>query len=445
MPYIERPRFSCALGGALSTLNSLPGVVPVIHASAGCGGNVFASQQAGSAYYGAGYCGGLAVPSSNVSENEIVFGGEDRLREQIANTLDVVEGQLYVVITGCMTEIIGDDTTGIARGFRNQGKPVLAVDTGGFKGNSYRGYDLVLERLFSEQVQKANEKAPDVINLWGAVPGQDPFFRGDLAELKRLLGLLGMKANTFFSYDETLENLNQAGSSVGNIVISRTYGVEAARTFEQVHQTPFIAVDIPIGPAATAEFLRKAADFAGINASVVEKIIADEQRDYYRYIERIADVYADLDLQHYGVVVGNASYSYSITRFLAEDLGWLPELVVITDCLGETHKEELKVHFGEIKYIKTPKVVFETDSSEIQKHLAEHWPLFSEKRYFHSFSPAFVFGSALERDLAAAIGAKHLTVSFPASNRAVLNRGYAGFKGGLHLIEDILDVLVAGR
>lgn len=34
---IESPRFSCALGGALSTVTAIEGYVPIIHAGPGCG------------------------------------------------------------------------------------------------------------------------------------------------------------------------------------------------------------------------------------------------------------------------------------------------------------------------------------------------------------------------------------------------------------------------
>ncbi len=65
--------------------------------------------------------------------------------------------------------------------------------------------------------------------------------------------------------------------------------------------------------------------------------------------------------------------------------------------------------------------------------------------YTKTLTPAFVIGSSFERDLAAKLGAGHLSVSFPVANRAVLNRGYSGFDGGLTLIEDLLSAAVASR
>ena len=48
-------------------------------------------------------------------------------------------------------------------------------------------------------------------------------------------------------------------------------------------------------------------------------------------------------------------------------------------------------------------------------------------------------------ELADEFGFTLLPVSFPVTNRIVLNRGYAGPRGGLTLAEDILGALVAGR
>jgi nitrogenase molybdenum-iron protein beta chain len=92
-----------------------------------------------------------------------------------------------------------------------------------------------------------------------------------------------------------------------------------------------------------------------------------------------------------------------------------------------------------------PSFVFETDGSEIVRHLSERWPPSRGERYYHGLSPAFVVGSSLDRELAASIGAGHLSVSFPVVNRAVLDRSYAGYRGGIHLVEDLLGAIVAGR
>ena len=56
-----------------------------------------------------------------------------------------------------------------------------------------------------------------------------------------------------------------------------------------------------------------------------------------------------------------------------------------------------------------------------------------------------IVGSILEKELATSLNAPLITVTYPITNRVVLNRTYIGFNGGLALTEDILSTLVAGR
>ena len=93
----------------------------------------------------------------------------------------------------------------------------------------------------------------------------------------------------------------------------------------------------------------------------------------------------------------------------------------------------------------SPRFVFETDTSEIINHLNRHWSRPTGGKYHNAFSPAFVLGSSLDRGLASTIGAAHLSVSFPVSNRAVLDRGYTGYRGGLRLMEDLIGAIVVNR
>ncbi len=74
--FIERPRTFCALGGALLASEALPDTVPILHASVGCGGSIYWNPGwRDPDILEPGYCGGMAVPSSNVQEKDIVFGG----------------------------------------------------------------------------------------------------------------------------------------------------------------------------------------------------------------------------------------------------------------------------------------------------------------------------------------------------------------------------------
>ena len=443
--FIDRPRYSCALGGALAALRAIPRAIPVIHASGGCGQNLYIALNAGGGYLGGGYCGGNSLPSSNVIERDIVFGGEERLREQIKTTLEIMDGDLYVVLTGCMVEMIGDDIDSVVSEFAEEDKPVIAVKTPSFRGNSYTGYELLLSGLAKKYIAKQKDKTPKKVNVFGVVPAQDVFWEGNLKEIKRLLNRLGLEVNTFFGEEETLKDIKNAGSAELNIVLSDVYGIQTARVFEEVHNIPYISTQLPLGAHSTEGFLREVSAKLNIDASLTENVIKSEKTLFYSYLERLADLYNDVDLQRYAVVVGDSNYAPAITRFLSDELGWLPELTIVTDALEDAQKQKIVSSLDGLKSGLKANVKFDTHASSIPKYIAEVWPRNHNEKYYDAMNPTVMIGSVLERDLAAQFNYPLLTASYPVTNRVVLNRAYAGINGGLTFVEDVLGILVTGR
>jgi nitrogenase molybdenum-iron protein beta chain len=440
--FIERPRYFCSFGGALSTLEALPDTIPILHAASGCAGSVAWSQSAGGLQVG-GYCGGLAVPSSNVGEREVIFGGASRLAEQIRRTLEIMDGSLFVAITSCVTEMIGDDVGAVISELAaeaGEGKSLVFARTGGFKGNSYDGYDIVLEALIRQGfVRKPDSRRSGTVNLLGIVPYMDAFWRGNIEGVRALLELLGLKVNSFFTVDDTLDTLRYSGGADLTVVVSDVYGVEAAKAYESAFGIPWISAPLPVGPTGSADLLRRTSEALGLRADV-EKIIRQETERFYRYLETLTDVYFDFDLQRYAVIVADANYAVALARFLHHDIGWIPAYVQCTEVFDEKRTRALTE-----KIPGNPLVVFDTGASDAAARIFERYPKPEPGEYADGLSPAFVIGSSLERDLALKLGAAHLSISYPVGNRAVLNRGYTGFDGGLTLTEDLISAAVAGR
>ena len=443
--FVVNPRYTCTLGGALSVVRALPGkVIPIIHAASGCGGNLGYATANAPGHCGSGYCSAQAVPSTGVGEKELIFGGTDRLREEIANGINIMDGELFVVMTACMVDMIGDDSESVVKEFSEYSKPILFVETGGFKGNSYKGYDLIMSMLAKDYVTKAEKKEEKTINLLGVVPIQDVFWQSDLTILKNLLEELGLKVNTFFGDNETLDNLKQSGKASRNIVLSNVYGIDTAKVYEQTHDIPYSILNFPIGDGATTEFIREIADIMDISSELAESVIRRHKKHYYNYLERLADLYTDSDMQRYVVVIGDSNLAPAYTRFLADDLGWIPELCIVTDILNDSQKTKVSSCFGNYKACKSPEIRFNTHFFSANEILNEIWPQKTNEIYYNSFEPAFVLGSTLDRDFANSINAKHLSVSYPINDRVVLNRGYAGYLGGINLAEDIFTKLTEG-
>jgi len=441
--FIDRAKFSCALGGALTTIAGLPKVVPIVHASGGCAAALSGTYNLAAGYRGTGYCGGTMIPTSNISENNIVFGGEDRLAEQIESTLEIMDADLYVVVTGCQVEIIGDDAVRVASKFRDRN--VVGASTPGFLGNTYKGYDAVLNTIIKDVIKPSDEKEENRVNILGTVPGHDVFYQGNLDEIKRLLGLIGVKAGTFFGTGESIASIGEYGKASLNILLSEQAGLKPCETFKEYHNIPYMKADLPIGPSGTEEFLIRIGNALNISPSIIHNALEEEKKHYYSYLERIVDIYSDIDFQRYAIIAADSYYAFALTRFLANDLGWIPHITFINDISETSDQVAYGEKFNTLTSETKPIVRFEENAGALLKEIRKSWPLNHNEKYYDALSPAYVIGSGIERSLAEKIGANFLAVAFPVSNRVVLNKGYAGFKGGLALVEDLLTQLVAAR
>ncbi|MBP1567305.1 MAG: hypothetical protein J6U36_01530 [Oscillospiraceae bacterium] len=444
MSFIERPRFSCMLGGALATLTSLPRVIPIIHGAQGCGGQLTNSFGFGG-YLGVGYCGGASLPSSNVSEREIVFGGAERLKKEIEAAYEVMDGDLFVVVTSCMTDLIGDDVESVINETERPENPLVYVDTGGFKGNSYHGYDSVMTELFKQFITVKEKKDPKRVNLLGLVPAYDPFFRGDLEEIRRVLKLIGVEATTFFTADQTIEDVRNAGAASLNILFSPLYGIRAAKAAKQKHGIDYHITNLPVGSEATVKFVLEIAEKLGIDKEEAEKALEGEVSRYYQFVDRASDVIADTDFQNYAVVINNSTEALSYALYLDNEIGWLPEYIFITDDLSEPQKQIIRERFEAEEFSNRPELVFETDTFKIQQYITQNRPQFRSETYFDTLSPVFVLGSTIDRKLSQVLGGNFLNTSFPVISRIIINHTYAGFNGGLALLEDLITGQVSGR
>ncbi|MGB9979175.1 nitrogenase component 1 [Methanobacterium sp.] len=416
---IEIPRFSCALGGALSTITAIDGYVPVIHGGPGCGVQLFYGQSFTSGFRGSGWIGGVSVPSTNTYEKEVVFGGEPRLKEQIEKTIEIIDGKRYVVLTGCTSELIGDDISGVLREFEDNS--IAYAETAGFRGSSYNGYEILLGSLI-DQVVKEKPKEERLVNIFGIVPSQDVFWKGNLDEIERILESIGLEVNTLFN-GKPVEDLSAAAL---NIVLSPWVGIQLAQKLEKQFGIPYVVSPLPVGSDETNAFLEKVGNALGIDVS---EVTAKEEEKTYKSIDRVADFIIDFDVQPRFATITDSNYAIAINKFFVNEFGWIPSLAAVYDNIPNEYRDSVKKELS-FKNTLSPEVLFASDSGKI-------WDAIEKE------APEFIFGSSVDKDLAAKIGAAKLSVSFPITDRVVLDRGYAGYNGTINIIEDTLSEITA--
>ncbi|MDR2707025.1 MAG: hypothetical protein LBC02_14725 [Planctomycetaceae bacterium] len=435
---INQVRYGCTIG-ALHTAVAIPGAIPIAHCGPGCADKQYTNLAFYNGFQGGGYGGGAVSPSVNASEKEVVFGGNERLEELIKASLKVLKSDLFVVLTGCIGELVGDDVESVVKPFQKRGVPIVYAETGGFKGNNFTGHELVTQAIIDQFVGDYNgKKNKSTVNVWSLLPFHNPFWRGDLAEIKRILEGIGLKVNILFGHgSKGIEEWKQIPKAQFNLVVSPWLGLKTAKHLAEKYKQPFLHYPvIPIGAKETGKFLRTVVDFAGLNKEKSETFIRHEEKEYYYYLEHFADFYAEYwwGLPAKYAAVGDSAYVLAVSKFVVNQLGLIPAGHIISENPPEEFRESLEKEFHSLAHDVSSGVEFAEDGYVIGKIL-------ENTNFGHK--PPIIFGTTWERDTAKKLGGNLIEIGFPASYEVVLNRTYIGYRGALALLEKIYTAAIS--
>ncbi|MGD0817624.1 MAG: nitrogenase component 1 [Methanomassiliicoccales archaeon] len=429
---IQNPRHYCALGGQ-QTVVAIERAIPILHSGPGCGVKLFHGLSCQSGYQGAGYAGGSTIPCTNATEREIVFGGEDRLREVIDGSLKVLKGDLFVVLTGCTSDIVGDDVRQVVREYQERGVPIVYAETGGFKGSNLKGHELVVGAIIDQLIGDVRvKKAKGLVNVWSSVPYHDPFWTGNLGQVKRLLEGIGLRVNILFGPESGgVKEWRTVPNAAFNLVLSPWVGLGTAEKLKERYGTPFLHYPVaPIGAKETSRFLRSVEKFAGLDQEKVETFIHQQEKRFYYHIERSADFFVEFryDLVGRFFNLNDSFYTLGVTNFLLNELGIVPGEQFVTEGTPDEHRDGVRAEFERIVKDLRSELVFEEDSGEIYQRL---------RGYDLQGHTPLILGSSWDRDIASEMNGFWLNLSLPVMHRLVMDRSYLGYEGGLRLAEDI--------
>lgn len=436
---IVHPRYGCAIG-AVNSVAAIPRGIPIANCGPGCADKQYFMLSFSNGFQGAGYSGGGAVPSSNIGENEIIFGGEKKLDELIKSSLKIMDGDIFVVLTGCAVELIGDDVAATVKEYQDKGYPIVHAEAAGFKGNNLIGHETVVKAIIDQFVgDYKGRKRKGLINLWSEVPYFHANWRGDYIEIKRILEGAGFKVNVLFGSESGgVSEWKDIPKAQFNLVVSPWVGVEIAEHLEKKYKQPFLHIPIiPIGEEATTEFVRKVVDFAGIDNKKAEAFIKDEAEKYYYFLEHFSEFFSEywFGLPAKFVSVGDATYNLAITKFLTDQIGLIPVKQIITDNTPEKYRANIRELFCDI-----------SDEFQLEAEFIEDGYLIEEevRNADYGSSVPLILASSWEDDVVKEINGLLIPISTPITSEVVLNKTYIGYNGALTLLEKIYSETVRG-
>jgi nitrogenase molybdenum-iron protein beta chain len=338
-------------------------------------------------------------------------------------------------MSGCTAGIIGDDVVQLASDFAEDGKPVVGVDTSGFRGNAYVGHELVIKEIIKQFVDNYDTEVnirKGLVNVFASVPPQNPFWRGDLEEIKRILELIGLEVNILFgSGSAGVSEWRDIPNAEFNLVLSTWVGEGVAKLLKAKYGTPYLHIPyMPVGAAATSRALREIAEFARLDKEKTEKILEREEKRFYGYFISLADFLADFrnSIPYELYLVSDSSYAIGVSDFLVNELGFTPEGIYITDTPTESAKQNIFDVFSSLGEEFPDKIIIENDGGAIQSDI---------RKRLNGSKKAAIFGSLWEDALAEETGNLSYHLSLPLNNDIITNRSFIGYNGGIRLMEEL--------
>jgi nitrogenase molybdenum-iron protein beta chain len=292
----------------------------------------------------------VMAATSSFTEGSSVFGGQANLLQSINNIFTIYEPDVIAVHTTCLSETIGDDMVQIIgkankEGKVPDGKMVIHTNTPSYIGSHVTGFSNMVRSMVN-YFAEASEHKLRTLNL---IPGWvEP---ADMAEMKRICGLMGIDTITFPDTSGTLaapmtrpkkmypdggvtiKELRKIGQSSATIACGPLASGPAAIHLEAKANVPYHLLDLPIGLKATDRFIDTLRKTAGV------KVPPEIMYERGRLVDLICDTHQYLHNKRVALW-GDPDQLVALSEFLVA-LDMRP-VYVVTGTPGKQFERDMK-------------------------------------------------------------------------------------------------------
>lgn len=276
----------CAFDGSMIALVPITDAAHLVHGPIACAGNSWGSRgslSSGPMLYKMGF-------TTDMNENDIIFGGEKRLYKSILETHQRFDPAAIFVYSTCVTALIGDDLNAVCeKASEKIGTPVIPVHAPGFVGSKNLGNRLAGEALLEHVVgsREPQTVTPYDINLIGEYN-----IAGEMWDVLPLFEKLGIRVLAKITGDSRYEEVCHAHRAKLNVMICSKALINMARKMEEKYGIPYVEESF-YGVEDMNHCLRSIAEKLGDRAlqERVERLILEEtaalDRQLAPYRERL--------------------------------------------------------------------------------------------------------------------------------------------------------------
>jgi len=335
----QRLQRGCSLSGAFNITEQIKDCVTIMHAPAGCAA-INLSNRFSTTYHR--YLKGETISkgsmalliTTNLNEQDVIFGGVEALRTAIKDALSKFSPQLIVIITACVVGIIGDDVRAIVEEMQPQiPAEILVIESDGFlTGGFYTGIDNTYYALLEKLVEPPKQRYDNRVNILGEknLSTEADF---NFREMQRLINQFGMQVHTRFVRNTTTEQIKQLTEARVNIIRDADIGLWPAQYLQERFGMEFLDKPFPVGRLATVEWLQA---FGAIidKTDEAEKIIERENLFFTRNLRQIGEPVAGKTV----IVSGTGDF-----RWLVDLTSGLGLKIIQANIVGRVDDETFKI------------------------------------------------------------------------------------------------------
>src|ERR1035438_6528918 len=223
----------CAFDGAKIALQPITDVAHLVHGPIACEGNSWdnrGAKSSGPRLYRISF-------TTDLNENDVVFGGENRLFKSIKEIVDKYDPPAIFVYQTCIPAMIGDDINAVCKAASKKfGKPVIPVNSPGFVGSKNLGNKLASEAILDHVVgtEEPEYTTPYDINIIGEYN-----LSGELWQVKPLLDAMGVRVLACISGDAKYKEVAYSHRARVAMMVCSKAMINIARKMEERYQIPF--------------------------------------------------------------------------------------------------------------------------------------------------------------------------------------------------------------
>lgn len=276
IPGIITHRGCCYAGCKGVVIGPIVDMVHIVHGPIGCSfyawmtrRNQAVAREDGA--YFLDYCF-----STDMQEDNIVFGGEKKLKAAIEEAFEIFKPKAISIHATCPVGLIGDDVVKVGEEMSGKlGIPVFGFACEGYKGVSQSaGHHIANNGLFKNVVGRIDkENEGFTLNMLGEYN-----IGGDAWELERILHKCNIKVLSTFSGNGCFDEIASSHTAQLNVIQCHRSINYMAEMMETKFGIPWIKVNF-IGIRSTSKSLRKLAKFYDNPelTELIEKVIAEEE------------------------------------------------------------------------------------------------------------------------------------------------------------------------